>query len=703
MGVLQFGAFELNRQERQLRKHGVRIRMPEQCLIALSLLLERPGQVVTREEFRKHLWPEDTHVEFDDNLNTIIRGVREALGDSAKNPRFIETAPRHGYRFVAPVSGTTAVTVALAPLEPPRRRRLVYVLAGLGVLALLLGSAWWFIWGGGRTAQPLQPATALTSYVGQVGHPTYSPDGRKIAFHWNGKDQSGFDIYVRALGSEQLLQLTASPADDRFPAWSPDGRDVAFVRNLPNNQAAIMLVPAPGGPEREVAVIPGTQVPVSWSPDGKWIAYSVSFPDYVRTTGERAGIFAVSLETRQSVRITTPGSRFLGDGYPAFSPDGRTLAFFRMSSFGASDLHVVDIDRALRPTGEPRKLTFDARSAQNPAWTPDGKEIIFVSDRGGSHSVWKVRASGGAPVSLGGESALEPAISPSGRQVIYARQRLIDNLARVELCGLGCPPGPERRLTRSARLARNPSISPDGRRIVFESQRSGHDEIWVCDGDGSNQRQLTFFRGPATGTPRWSPDSRQIVFDSRVDGKGQLFIMDAEGGTPRQITGEPVEHIVPSWSQDGAFVYYASNRTGEFQVWKRPVNGGAPTQVTTQGGFYAIEGRDGRFVYYSKGIVRTSVWKVPAGGGQESLVVESLSHSQDFSVSQNGIYFVPSSSVTNTVSIYFYDFATRNLRLALTTDGIRLSGLSVPADARSIVYSKRESAESDLMLVQLPR
>lgn len=678
--------------------------MPEQGLCALSLLLEHAGQVVPREEFRKHLWPEDTHVEFDDNLNTIIRGVREALGDSARNPRFIETAPRHGYRFVAPVAA--AVEAPAAPETPRRSARALAVPAAVAVaVAIAIGSVWWFALRAPRGAERSGAAASkLTSYPGSAGNPTYSPDGGRVAFHWNGKEQQGFDIYVRDLGTGELTRLTAGSENERYPAWSPDGRDIAFVRALPDNRSAIVLAPADGGPEREVAVIPSTHVPLSWSPDGKWIAYSMSFPDYVRTPAEHAGIFAVSLETRQRVRITAPGSRFLGDAYPAFSPDGRRLAFFRTSSFGASDLHVVAIDEALRPVGEPRRLTFDARSAQNPAWTPDGKEIVFVSDRGGSHSLWKVRAAGGGlPVALGGEDAFEPAIAPSGKQVVYARQRLIDNLVRIELCGTNCIPGPERRLTRSAMLVRNPSCSPDGRRIAFESRRSGYDEIWTCASDGSDPQQLTSFRGPATGTPRWSPDGKQIVFDSRVQGKGQLFVIGAEGGTPRQITHEQVEQIVPSWSSDGAWIYHASNRTGEFQVWKMPATGGAALQVTRQGGFYAVESRDGRFIYYSKGILRTSVWRVPAGGGAETLVLDSLSHSQDFSLSRDGIYFVPASQATSTVSIYFYEFATAKVRRVGSTDTLSLSGLSVLPDGRGIVFSKRESAESDLMLAELGR
>ncbi len=688
-------------ESRELRKYGLKIRMPAQAFRTLACLLERSGELVTRDELCSRLWPDGTHVDFEGNLNAIIRDVREVLGDSARNPRFIETELKRGYRFIAPVAVVEPPAAPAGPSEITKPgRRIPVAAAVLGFAAL----AAWLLWvllgtrprdpfaGGIRIAQ-------LTNFVGAEGHPTFSPDGTRIAFHWNGDERGGFEIYVKQFGSDTLLRLTNNPADDRSPAWSPDGRDIAFLRDLPD-QSAIMLVPAVGGAERQVTLVP-SGASIAWSPDGRWIAYSASFPDYVRSSLEGPGIYAVSLETGGRIRITSPGREFLGDEHPAFSPDGRKLAFFRSSSIGSSDLYVVDVSRELKPAGEPRRLTYDSRDGRDPVWTRDGRQIVFSSTRTGIHSLWRIAVSQrGDPIPVGGEEAFEPAIDFSGMRIAYSRLALVDSLTTIGLCNPECGPQSGKRLMFSAKLARNPEFSPDGRRIAFESSRSGDMEIWVCDSDGSNARQLSAFKGPVTGTPRWSPDGTRLVFDSRVQGKGKVFVMPVDGGQARQLTYGSAEDIVPNWSHDGRWIYFVSNRTGRFQVWRMASDGTAARAITKGGGFYATESYDGKLVYYAKEIAQTSLWQAPVTGGVEKPVIERLGYWLNYSVTPDGIYFVPPSAGSR-IPIRFLDTRTGKFREVASTGGLELQGLSVSPDRRTLVFSKRESVERDLMLAEL--
>src|SRR5437773_7840650 len=135
--ILRFGVFEVDVRSGELRKQGVRIKLQEQPFHVLAVLLQRPGEVVTREELRNQNWPADTFVDFDNSLNTAINKLREALGDSADNPRFIETLPRRGYRFIAPVTGVDATasgTSAGASEVAPTQNRKIVVAAAIAVL-----------------------------------------------------------------------------------------------------------------------------------------------------------------------------------------------------------------------------------------------------------------------------------------------------------------------------------------------------------------------------------------------------------------------------------------------------------------------------------------------------------------------------------------------------------------------------------------
>lgn len=217
-GAVRFGAFEVDLQGRELRKSGLKLKIQEQPFQVLAALLERLGEVVTREELRQRVWPQDTFVDFDHSLNTAVNKLREALGDSASSPRFIETVPRRGYRFLAGVERLGDAAAKIESRQPlpeqegstpaaGRRRQLAWLLA---VVAAILAVAVWF-----RFFPPVakSPAaewkvTPLTSYPGDERSPSFSPDGNQIAFTWNGKKQNNFNIYVKVLEALEPLQLT---------------------------------------------------------------------------------------------------------------------------------------------------------------------------------------------------------------------------------------------------------------------------------------------------------------------------------------------------------------------------------------------------------------------------------------------------------------------------------------------------------------
>ena len=208
-----------------------------------------------------------------------------------------------------------------------------------------------------------------------------------------------------------------------------------------------------------------------------------------------------------------------------------------------------------------------------------------------------------------------------------------------------------------------PEFSPDGMRIAFMANRSGNWEIWVCDSDGSNPVQLTSFRGAFVTNPRWSPDGGRIAFDSDAEGRQfDIWVINASGGKPKRMTTDPANDGNPSWSGDGRWIYFDSARTGEQQVWKIPEAGGDAIQVTRDGGFAPLESADGKFIYYTKGLVDTSVWRLPVEGGQATKVLENLSDLRNLVIVSKGIYFVPIQDPALGSSIQFLDFATNHTK-----------------------------------------
>lgn len=713
-----FGAFSLDFRAQVLHKHGIRLKVSPQTLRVLICLVENAPNLVEREHLFELLWPGDTHVDFTGNLNAIIRDLRVLLGDSARQPRYIQTELRRGYRFIAPVglleptteriqskgndrgAATLRTQPATAATTTPSHSQWRWPKAlGAGVAALLaiLALRQWLTTR--TTSDRLLPrVTPLTSLSGRAGHATLSPDGSKVAFHWDGNESGGFDIFIGDLEHEKFVRLTHDPADDLYPAWSPDGRDVAFLRRFPNGRCSIYLVAAEGGSERLIRDVP-TESSLSWSSDGGWLAYTVLFKAAPKASSPDFGVYAVSLLTGQVVRLTSPPKNVVGDEDGTFSPDGRRIAFFRSSSMGVSDLYVQELDASKNPVGRLKRITFEGQNSRNPAWTPDGSKIIFSSLRAGGRSLWEVPfKEHGEPVQLGGENAQQPVFDRTGNRIVYERITVSDTLQVLPLCGSeACRDVQPHRLAYSREVARNPSWSPDGKQIVFESSEHGKVQVWRCLRDGSNPVVLSSFDAPLSGTPRWGPDGNSIVMDSSVKGHSKIFLVNVPSGKSRQLTSGDWEDVTPSFSHDGKTVYFASNRSGEFQVWKLVLATGSASQITQGGGFYAVESADEKNLLYTKGIHSTEIAQVPVSGGNENTVVGSLSYWPDFAVSPSGIYFVPAQRSRGGVPIWFHRFSDGKDVEVFQVTGVDLQGMALAPDNRELLLSVRTSAETNLM------
>jgi Tol biopolymer transport system component len=254
----------------------------------------------------------------------------------------------------------------------------------------------------------------------------------------------------------------------------------------------------------------------------------------------------------------------------------------------------------------------------------------------------------------------------------------------------------------STRLDVEARYSPDGKKIAFTSKRSGTYQIWVCDSDGSNPRQLTDLAS-TNGDPNWSPDSRYISFDTRIRGNADIFVIDAEGGQPRALTTEPSDDVTSSWSRDGRWVYFSSNRGGSLQIWKMPAEAGQAVQVTKQGGFQGRESVDGKFVYYLKGRGTPGIWRVPVEGGAEVLVLTqpgvNARSVRAWTVSEKGIYFASAENPAKPL-IEFYSFSTRKvMRLATLARPFR-SVLSISPNGQWLLYTQEDQYGSDIMLME---
>ena len=713
---IRFGAFELDRQTGELWKNGTKLKLQGQPIAVLALLLERPGELVTREEIRKHLWPEDTFVDFEHSLNTHIKKLRQVFDDDAETPRYIETLPRRGYRFIAKVeaapngsavvadaadTGTHAADATKAttrrPPEPesaptpsPKPRRWKYAVLILVVLALLFELLY-------RLAAPnvvqlirlrqLQQLTVvpLTALPGNVASPTFSPDGSQIAFAWDGENNgAGYDLYVKAIGTEKPLRLTHSPAVRLSAAWSADGRNIAISR-IAGEHSGIYLVPPTGGPERKLAsrgYVSGWGNEISWSPDGTYLAY-LDQPENPKSTVS-IWLYLLRLDTLDRTAVKTGCDTVFT---PSFSPRGDYLGWV------CSDTEAIFSVNALRlGDGRTLRLAQIEDHIQGMAWSGDGGRILFSSYSG---NLWETSlARPGDKQKLPfGYDAQDIAVSPSAHRLAYVQGITNTNIWRLDL--LASPPKAER-LIVSSRQQIAPSISPDGSKIAFESNRTGPNEVWVCDADGSNPIQLSSFGIKVTGTPRWSPDGKWIAFDSRAGGEANIYLVDPLGGVPRKLEIDTHGNSMPSWSHDGKWIYFLGGNDVS-NVWKVASSGGHAIQLAQ----YPIESPDGQYVYFFR---NNRVWRVNTDGSSPEIVrgMPELAYLGDeWFPFGSGIYFMNHSGAKT--AIEFFDLKTEKVRRVYELEKplpLWIGGMPVSSDGRWLLYPQIDEQSSNLMMVE---
>jgi Tol biopolymer transport system component len=565
-----------------------------------------------------------------------------------------------------------------------------------------------------RTTSTRRPRH-LTAYDGVETGPSLSPDGNQVAFAWNGPSQDNFDIYVKVVGPGEPIRLTTSPAPDESPAWSPDGRLIAFQRLTSEFSADVFVIPALGGAERKVtsisvrtegrksaSILGPTYANLAWSPDGRWLAFGGG-----PSEDARRGIWLISVDGAGTRQLTEAGEHDFGNWAPAFSPDGRYLAFIREETLSGSAVYVLPLATDLKPAGAPIRITRETAMVRGLAWAPDARSVVFsTGGHLGLSRLYRIPVPSADGVHATepellafGEQATSVSISTTGR-LVYSAQFRDASIWRIALNGDANSPTPSQ-IAPSTLDEQTPAYSPDGKRLAFASTRSGVEEIWIANADGSNPAQVTSMGGPQCSNPQWSPDGRTILFNSRRAGSADLYLMRPDGSELRRITDDPAEEFEPRWSRDGRTIYFGSNRTGRPQVWKMPADGGPAVQVTKQGGTTATESMDGRYLYYAKfDDSPSAIWRMPVGGGEERPVVDGLTYALNFVVGEKGLYFLAIGDSPLKTSIDFYEFATGTRRTLLKLGKEHWWGMALSPDQHSLLYSVIDAAGSNLMVVE---
>lgn len=620
-------------------------------------------------------------------------------------------------RAAADRPAASDVALRLEAIAQPRlsRRRAVWVTAALAIIALSATAVWRVLSLQRADIKPiLLQSLPLDSEPASETAPAFSPDGGRIVYASDLGSPGIHHIVTRGVaglvssgaGSSQPLPLTSTPQDDTNPVWSPDGSRIAFLRRTRGETLRAIVIPSGGGPEHVIASLPGSRPGarkfLTWAPEGDALVGALRLKD---SFAIRLYRFPLSGGAAQPVTEGPDGAQ---DVSPAYSPDGRWLAFLRWENGATYGLWAVP-----QPGGRPRLLVTSPIPISTFAWKSDSRTIVYG---GGAISTGELRQ-----VTIDGRRALAPfvlegasdeiTIAPNGGRLAYVLQNLDANIWRLPLnrTGQGNSPPPEK-LFASIREEMDPALSPDGKFIAFISNRSGHWNLWTGNADGTGLRELAA-QSLLPFHPAWSPDIREIAFDSVAYGKGEIWLISAAGGGPRRLVSMPGGAQVPFWSRDGKRVFFYSNSEGSRQIWAVPATGGIPVQLTRQGAFDAAESPDGRYLYHgsssSPGIWRTPLATRSADGSPANQHAELIRETLPVTVhrfwalGQGGIYFVDAQKAP--AELKFVDLASRKVTVMATLPKPPAKftrGLSISPDGAYALYCQDDVDRYEIRVVE---
>jgi Tol biopolymer transport system component/DNA-binding winged helix-turn-helix (wHTH) protein len=598
--LITFSNFEVDLHAGELRKAGKRLKLSGQPFQVLSILLERAGDVVTREELQKRLWPA-TFVDVDHSLNTAINKIREVLGDSAESPRFLETLPKRGYRFVASVNEIGSEHGGSKP------RHWLSIPIGLGIAATLafVSAFVWILAIRHSTPIPREPVLRnlmrATFDDGLQAGPTWSPDGRFIAYS---SDRSGMSqIWVQQVSGGDPVQITRGPHHNWQPEWSPDGKYIAYRSEA--SGGGLFVVPALGGAGLERKITLFGYYP-HWSPDGSQLLFQSG------RLGLDSKLYLVGIKGSSPREVMADVTSQNSVMSAAWHPDGKRITVWAWELFyrgpiprfwtggvdGGSAVQ-TQLTRALSEVGDVVAGTANIweDSDFRFAWAPSGTAIYFERTFHGARNIWRMSID---PESLQAASLeqlttsagldSEPALSPNGRKLAFTTKSesvrtwiFPFDLQHGKIIGDGHP------VTSPSMEAWDSSISSDGRYLVSSVKRDGKWELWEKSlPDGSESPVLaddSYFRGGAI----WSPDGTQLAYVRSNFSSSEFQRMTwsrqdrlEHAVSPRSSSPQ----FVFDWSLSGDWLLTSQTNTKSFyaDVWMVPVHentGQSPRKVIT--------------------------------------------------------------------------------------------------------------------------
>ena len=674
---LRIGDFEVEPSLNRIYKGQETLTVEPRVMDLLVLLAESPGQVFGRDEILQRVWPETTVQ--DDALRRVVTLLRRVLDDDPKEPRYIETITRRGYRLVAPVTNPEPIPADPVAGRAPLRRGVALLLVGLSIAALWLTRR-----GGdsdtqtGNTTDTELELRPLTSLPGHESDPAFSADGGSIAFIHVEDGES--TLMVKGIRDGEARQILQRPRLTT-PAWSPDGDQVLVTTRGIDCEILSANVEGPPTVRSLYACSEGERLDNVLQPDETTLIFS-------RRPGRFGSSWRVhryDLVTQESTQLTLPAEPGSGDIFLALSPDRQKVAVIRHLVGDRSKLLILDWVSGAQEVIDPFPDTSWWVS-----WSPDEKSLVFADGTG----LFRFDLEEGTTqrVLSSPRDLRQPSVSPVGERVAVVDQRLRSNIVRQPNPLAGLVDEPEV-VASSTRVDFMPRFGPSRDRLAFISGRSGRSEIWSTRPDGGLDRLFGVDPPNHIHAFLWSPEGDRIAVS---DHRARLLIVDVATGDSEVVPGSPFSGQLLDWSADGSSIYRLEITDGSPEVWRVGLDDGSRRQITRCGVKAAQESPDGKSLYVTRQHT-PGLWQVELDGdGRPTRILDDVAWFI-WRSSDRGIYSFETSETQT--GIYFREAVVGEPVLVLALPALKLD-FSVSNDHRWLAYAQATPPDGDIILIE---
>lgn len=678
LDTLRIGDFEVEPSLNRLHKGQEVLTVEPRVMDLLMLLAESPGQVFGRDEILERVWSE-TKVQ-DDALRRVVTLLRRVLDDDPKQPRYIETITRRGYRLVAPVSRpetkSSPQSQAAESAAPTGSRLWVGLSAGV-FLVIVLSIA---------MVRPVQRGTApnsqpdlrpLTSLPGHESDPAFSADGTRVAFLHEHGDQN--TLMVKDIQDGEARHILQRPRLTS-PAWSPDGNRVLVATRGDDCEILSASVHDPSAVQNLYTCSEGERVDTVLQPDDDTLLFTRRPARF----GSPWRVHRYDLVTQESTQLTLPVEPGYGDVFLALSADRRQVAVIRNLVGSRSKLLILDWASGTQEVIDPFPDTVWRVS-----WSPDGTSLVFADSTDlfrfslENHTTERLLSS---PQDLN-----QPSVSPVGNRVAVVDQRILSDIVR-QPNPLVDPVDEPEVVASSTRAEFMPRFGPNGDRLAFLSGRSGRSEIWVSGPDGGLDRLFGLDLPNHIHAFLWSPAGDRIAVS---DHHSRLLIVDVATGESEVVPSTPSNGGLLDWSADGASIYRLEVTDGSPEAWKVGLEDGERRQVTRCGVRAAQESPDGKALFVTRRHT-PGLWRVELEGDGRAIKILDDVTWYTWKSSDRGIYSFE--AISDQTGIYFRESVVGEPVLMVPLPALKLD-FSVSTDHRWLAYAQALPPEGDIILI----